>query len=93
MIEKDLKLSQARNQEDQVHTISQMGSRNESEEVGSNMLIVPDDYIDGTDEQGDILSRKEIMAGDMGTMMESVTDYPGTLVTLSGEQNQRSNSI
>ena len=33
------------------------------------------------------------MAGDMGTMMESVTDYPGTLVTLSGEQNQRSNSI
>ena len=31
-----------------------MGSRNESEEVGSNMLIVPDDYMDGSNEQGDL---------------------------------------
>ena len=48
-----------------------MGSRNESEEVGSNMLIVPDDYMDGSNEQGDLEfeSRKELMEGDMGTLM------------------------
>ena len=72
-----------------------MGSRNDSEEVGSNMLIVPDDYLDGSNEQGDLefQSRKEIMEGDMGTLMESVS-CTATLVHLSGDdRNQRSNSI
>ena len=70
-----------------------MGSRNESEEVGSNMLIIPDDYLDSVDEQGNTITRKEIMAGDMGELMESTTAYPETLVTLSGASHQRSNSI
>ena len=63
-----------------------MGSRNESEEVGSNMLVVPDDYMDGSNEQGDLEfeSRKELMEGDMGTLMESVSGRE-TLVHLSGD--------